>query len=256
MALPRPSVRVIGGLLAALCCALLPAHAGTTRWRLVAEDPAARYFVHTDSVERDADDVLFWLKRRPRSGGYTSKRVRLFCGDFAFRTEAVMDSPDGRSVERDRTISETRPLDGEPLLQKCFTLFCGEKVERRGPGGRLVERGWLYRPAGGGPPRKVGPWEYWYPGGGRRESLRFRRGRKEGRWAVWDREGRLRKEQFFHDGLADGPWRTWYASGRKSAEAGYRRGRLHGRWARWDERGRLVEEKWYEDGRVVDGGAE
>lgn len=229
-----------------------PLLAEDEKWQLVAYDDTARYMVHKPTVQWEDDDVVFWLKSRPRAGGYVSKKVRLSCGNFEFRSEAAMTSPDGRKIERSHEITDRVPLSKEPLLLKCFRLFCGKEEETFFANGNLKERGWIYAPRSGSGPVKVGDWTYWFSNGQKRETLFFRNGKKHGPWIAWDREGRKRKRQVFRDGVSDGLWETWYPNGRRSTETNYRRGRLHGPSVHWDEKGRVTKETWYEEGRPVD----
>ncbi len=226
-------------------------NASSFRWKLVAYDDSAKYFINIDQIEHGKDTVSFWLKTEHDSGKLTSVRYRMFCRYFEFRKERAMIYEDKRTYKKDFSMSEPRFIDESPIMRKCFELFCGEKVEVGDSNGRLKEQGWIYRPEEGKEDVKVGRWTYWYDNGFKREELFFKDGKKEGTWTFWSRDGKKWKQQHYKNDVLDGLWITWHSNGKKSMERSYVNGRLDGKFTQWNKHGEIIQESWYKDGKPL-----
>ncbi len=227
------------------------AHSSSYRWKLVAYDDSAKYFINMDYIEHSNETVSFWLKTEYGSGELTSIQYRIFCRNFEFRKEKSMIYENKRSYKKDLSLSEPRFIEESPIMLKCFSLFCGEKIETERSNGMLREQGWVYKPADTKEKIKVGRWTYQHDNGVKSEELVFKNGRKEGAWTFWNRDGKKWKQQHYKNDVLDGLWTAWHPNGKKSIERNYVNGRLDGKSTEWNEQGEIIRESWYKNGKPV-----
>ena len=135
------------------------------RWKLIAFDDEAKYYVNIDHIERQGATVVFWGKTVTASGKSTSVHYEMDCADFEYREDRRFDIETDRQRAFDYNRSTQKSLAGSPFLIKCFEIFCGEKRTSFHPNGNLRERGWVYKPEGAGAAVKTGPWTYWFDNG-------------------------------------------------------------------------------------------
>lgn len=251
--------RVLRGTVSLILLLLFaaPTLAGdSSAWKKVAWDGQYEYLVNSGQVEREGDQVSFWMKSRSKGSGpgYRSVNYRLFCDTFEYSEEGSLVSVGSRELRKSSDDAEKHRVDKGPAMEQCFDAFCGDKVTSRYPGGSRRGEGWVYTrsPEGKGEKIKVGPWTYWFPGGGKSEEIFFRGGRKHGAWTTWDRQGRKLKEENYLNGIPHGLWTSWHPNGKKKSESNYLLGKLEGKAVTWNPKGKVIEEKWYSAGEEVD----
>ena len=90
--------------------------------------------------------------------------------------------------------------------------------------------------------RAQGLWTFWYRDGGRDCEGLYRDGRQEGLWTFWYDNGQLDSLGEYHNGQEDGPWISWYENGQVQEQGRYVAGRKQGRWRFWHKDGEQREE--------------
>jgi len=110
--------------------------------------------------------------------------------------------------------------------------------------------------------RRHGPARAWWDGGAVREDSRWARGRREGEfvtyhrngrraqagryledakdgpWSTWDERGQLLERTEFSRDVRQGPFAAWWPNGRRKTEGRFCQGMQCGTWISWDEAGR------------------
>jgi hypothetical protein len=88
-----------------------------------------------------------------------------------------------------------------------------------------------------------------FPGVVSWESGRFKEGKREGLWKVWQKDGgESWWRGYYRCGQATGLGETWYEDGTKQAEITSRQGKLHGVWKQWYEDGCIMRIAQYRNG--------
>ena len=80
---------------------------------------------------------------------------------------------------------------------------------------------------------------------------KFKAGKLDGQWIVYDRAHRSIFEIGYKDGIRDGLATWFYPDTTKMRQATFKEGVLDGEVAEWDEDGRLVSKEYYREGRKL-----
>jgi len=84
--------------------------------------------------------------------------------------------------------------------------------------------------------REVGPWQWWFPNGERRESGSFKDGHRTGEWTQWYPNGQRRSrgtrvfDSATNSSPRDGLWTFWHENGEIRARGIYVLGQREGHW--------------------------
>ncbi len=109
------------------------------------------------------------------------------------------------------------------------------------------ETAWCAMPDG----LRHGPQRSWFDHGGRkspRSSGAFVKGKKQGPWTWWYRNGNKRSFGAFEADLRTGPWTIWHDNGRKESQGRFKADTPDGRWTAWDPEGRMESQGAYAEG--------
>ncbi|MBL8857983.1 MAG: hypothetical protein JNL28_05735 [Planctomycetes bacterium] len=116
---------------------------------------------------------------------------------------------------------------------------CGSEVEYYSDGARRAE-GRLARDRAAhgrvGGEREIGPWQWWFPNGERREAGTIEDGKRVGEWTQWYPNGqrRSRGQREFDASTQSSPrtglWTYWHENGSILARGVYRLGLREGHW--------------------------
>jgi len=74
---------------------------------------------------------------------------------------------------------------------------------------------------------------------------------KNGKWPVYDAQGKLRAEGGFRRGQMDGRWTYWHPNGQKKCEGEYLDDLREGPWVEWSDCGEVVAEQVFRNGNPV-----
>ena len=74
----------------------------------------------------------------------------------------------------------------------------------------------------------------------------YKRGKKDGLWEVWNKDGQKISEAWYFKGKKDNTWIIWDDNGVKRCEMHYDKGKKVGVWKRWGDKSDLISQKSYE----------
>ena len=86
-----------------------------------------------------------------------------------------------------------------------------------------------------------------------KEQGKIKNGKKEGRWKIYNRDGRVDKEITFRNGKKTGfeVRYKYYSNGQLEYKGDYKNGKWDGPWVHYHQNGQLYEEGNYKNGKKI-----
>ena len=116
-------------------------------------------------------------------------------------------------------------------------LFTGKIVEYRDGVVRkeiLISKGEIHKNV-----------RFYHSNGKLQEQGGYKKGKKNGLWAVWNKDGQKISEAYYIKGKKDKTWTIWDDAGTKRCEMHYKKGIKVGIWQRWNQKSELISQKSY-----------
>ncbi len=83
------------------------------------------------------------------------------------------------------------------------------------------------------------------------QTITLKEGKPNGKTTLFHKNGTIKEERFYKNGLRDSLWTTWSETGVKLAKASFLNDLKDGNWIIWDEKGVKRYDMYYRNGEKV-----